>query len=473
MTSGYSRDNLPASILSKPTHILEEGILAASTAISKGLSQDEATFACLQRIKSLEGRLKPSKAPSRVVPEHVLAVLKAKVQEPEVQQSIHRSIQREFLGKNALPINQQRNLVSADFNQKNQLVLTFDTGEQILTKSVETDGDINQAVTVAVNPVFDYIRFNTQLFEDIPHEEGLIFYDSKDYCLAYYNEDSNVKVSLSREQMVRVYNNNPFVIQDGKAVHINGAFQGWPTIDFTIASSKADTESTIGICTGTIDAYDYGYVCISGNVNGLNTSMYSPGTILYISESTAGDLTSVPIMQPNYNVEVATVLNQDSTNGAILVRVDKKPWYPSLELVHPATIVLPTVPTVFKPSTTLYNDGFIYSSTTGEIEFLVSSSYSTAMQFNALPSASNKYMNFYIEISQGNGWEPLLYSGRRHELINNYSEQVVFSSNEYFKIGTKLRIQLWADATVSLITSNLIGTAPGTVKLPAFRMNIA
>jgi len=473
MTSVYSRDNLPASILSKPAHILEEGILAATTAISKGLSQDEATFACLQRIKSLEGRLKPAVVPSRKVPEHVMAVLKAKVQEPEVQQSIQRSIQREFLGKNALPVNQQRTLVSADFNQKNQLVLTFDTGEQIITKAVDTDGDISQQVTVAVNPVFDYVRFNTDLNADIPHEEGLLFYDKVDHCLAYYNEHSNVKVSLSREQMVRVYNNNPFIILDGKAVHINGAFQGWPTIDFTIASSKADTESTIGICTGTIDAYDYGYVCISGNVNGLNTSMYPPGTVLYISESTAGDLTSTPIMQPNYNVEVATVLNQDAINGAILVRVDKKPWYPSLELVHPATLALPTVPTIFKPSTTLYNDGFTYSSTTGEIEFLVSSSYGISMQFNALPSASNKYINFYFEMNTGTGWTPMLYSGRRHELINNYSAQILFSDNEYFRIGTKLRIQLWADATVNLITSDLVGTAPGTVKLPAFRMNIA
>jgi len=307
----------------------------------------------------------------------------------------------------------------------------------------------------------------------IPHEEGLIFYDSKDHCLAYYNEDSNVKVSLSREQMVRVYNNNSFSIPDGKAVHINGAISGWPTIDLTIASSKSDTESTIGICTGTIDAYDYGYVCVSGNVNGINTSMYLPGTILYISGTTAGELTSTPVLQPNFNVEVATVLVSDAFIGSILVRVSKKPWYPSLELVHPATLALPTVPTVFKPSTTLYNDGFIYSSTTGEIEFLVSSSYSTAMQFNALPSASNKYMNFYVELNQGVGWAPLLYSGRRHELINNYSEQVVFSSNEYFKVGTRLRIQLWADATVTLVTSDLAGTTPGTVKLPAFRLNIA
>jgi len=465
----WTKDNLPASALNKPSHILEEALLAANTALSKGLSSDEATFVCLQKIKSLEGRLKPSVAPSRFVPEHVQQLLKAKVQEPLVQSSI----QRQFLGKNAFPIDTTRNLVNAEFNQKNQLVLTFDTGEVIITRAVETDGDINQAVTVAVNPVFDYLRFNTDLNADIPHEEGLMFYDKVDHCLVYYNEDSNVKVSLSREQMVRVYNDNPFSILDGKAVHIQGAYLGWPTIDLTRSDSKADTESTIGICTGTIDAYDYGYICISGNVNGINTSAYPPGTVLYISGTTAGDLTSTPLLQPNYNVEVATVLVQDALLGSILVRIDKKPWYPSLELVHPTSLVLPTVPTVFKPSSTLYNDGFTYDSASGEITFNTSSSYGISMQFNALPNASNKYMNFYFEMNPGSGWVPMLYSGRRHELINNYSAQILFSDNEYFTIGTKVRLQLWADATVTLVTSDLIGTTPGTVKLPAFRMNIA
>lgn len=319
--------------------------------------------------------------------------------------------------------------------------------------------------------VHDRIQFLTDL-PDPSHSEGLIFYDQNDHCLAYYNEDSNVKVSLSREQMVRVYNNNAFAISDGLACYINGATGGWPTIGLTIASSKLQTESTIGICTGRMEAYDYGYICISGNVNGIDTSAYPPGTILYIS-GTAGALTSVPALQPNYNVEVATVLVQNATVGSLLVRVDKKNWFPSLQLVHLTNTVLPTVPTVFKPSITQYNDGFIYSSVTGEIEFTQSASYSMSMQINALPSASNKSMYFYLEKNTGAGWVPDRYSARLHELINNYAEQVVFTDSEYFAVGTKIRLVIWGMATVTLLSTDLPGTTAGTVTLPAFRLNIA
>jgi len=320
--------------------------------------------------------------------------------------------------------------------------------------------------------VHDKLQFLVDLTDPL-HSEGLLFYDKNDHCLAYYNEDENVKVSLSREQMVRVFNDHPTAVPDGKACYIDGAIEGWPTIGLTVSSSKTQTESTIGICTGRIEAYDYGYICISGNVNGIDTSDYPPGTVLYISSTTPGELTHIPVLQPNYNVEVATVLTQSSTTGSLLVRVDKKDWFPSLRVLQTTTTILPTVPTVFKPQVTEYNDGFTYSSASGEIEFTQSGSYSLSMQLNALPSASNKTMYFYIEKNTGSGWVIERYSARVHELINNYAEQVVSTDSEYFAIGTNIRLVLWSMATVTLLSTDLPGTTAGTVTLPAFRLNIA
>lgn len=320
--------------------------------------------------------------------------------------------------------------------------------------------------------VHDKIQFLTDLADPL-HSEGLIFYDKNDHCLAYYNEDENVKVSLSREQMVRVYNDHPTAVPDGKVCYIDGAIGGWPTIGLTVSSSRSQSESTIGICTGRIEAYDYGYICISGNVNGINTSAYPPGTVLYISDTTPGEVTSTPVLQPNFNVEVATVMTQSATTGSLLVRVDKKNWFPSLRLLQLTNSVLPTVPTVFKPQVTQYNEGFNYSSSTGEIEFIQSGSYSLSMQLNALPSASNKSMYFYVEKNTGSGWVIDRYSARAHELINNYAAQVVSTDSEYFATGTKIRVYLWSMATVTLLSSDLPGTVAGTATLPGFRLNIA
>lgn len=51
--------------------------------------------------------------------------------------------------------------------------------------------------------VYDKIQFLVDL-NDPSHKEGLLFYDKNDHCLAYYNDDSNVKVSLSRVQLLEL-----------------------------------------------------------------------------------------------------------------------------------------------------------------------------------------------------------------------------------------------------------------------------
>ena len=139
----WIKEQLPVSVQNKPEHILKAGLIAANTALSKGLTAEEATFACLSTIKRLEKASSPVKAP-RKIPEHVQQLLKQQVQEPEIKKNIDRA----FLGKNALPITSDRVLVSADFNSSNQLVLTFDTGETLTTKAVVTEENIQQYLSV-------------------------------------------------------------------------------------------------------------------------------------------------------------------------------------------------------------------------------------------------------------------------------------------------------------------------------------
>ena len=51
------------------------------------------------------------------------------------------------------------------------------------------------------------VHYKLQFLVDLndpSHKEGLLFYDKNDHCLAYFNEDSNVKVSLSRVQLLEL-----------------------------------------------------------------------------------------------------------------------------------------------------------------------------------------------------------------------------------------------------------------------------
>lgn len=105
---------------------------------------------------------------------------------------------------------------------------------------------------------------------------------------------------------------------------------------------------------------------------------------------------------------------------------------------------------------------------------LQSSSYGISILFNALPSASNKSLYFFAEEKKAGGsWQIVKYSARKLELINAQETQLTITSARYYAVGTKIRFNIYGDATVTLKTTDLPGTIPGTVTLPAFRVLFA
>lgn len=148
----WTKKDLPINLQQKPDHIISVGLTAANTALLKGLSTDEATFACTQAIKQLERASKPAAEP-RKIPEHVKQLLVKQVYQPDAAKSIHKA----FLGDNALPVDQDRVVVNAEFNDKNQLVILFDTGEKITTKPLDVTQNIEQYLTVTAgfSPLID------------------------------------------------------------------------------------------------------------------------------------------------------------------------------------------------------------------------------------------------------------------------------------------------------------------------------
>lgn len=354
-----------------------------------------------------------------------------------------------------------------------EFLFRSETGEVAVEYDDGTAVEFNLADAVTHHlAVIDYLQFADNAPEP-SHSEGMVFYDYLDHSLAYYNEEADVKVNIGREQLVRVYNNTASTLLNGKLVYISGANTGWPTAALAKANSKPTSESTIGMVTANIEPNSYGYVCVSGIVNDIDTSAYSAGDMVYLSADTSGEFTKVAPLQPNYLVAVGTVLFA-AASGKMFVHVDRKDWHPNLELLETtATVTLPTIPTVFKPSTTVRNEGFIYSSVTGEIEILNSESYGVTITLNAEPNASNKYIYFYSEEFNGASWVINRYSARKLRLENQAQEQVVISANRYFPVGYKLRLNIWGDATVTLKSADLPGTTAGTATLPAFRLQIA
>jgi hypothetical protein len=145
---------LPDVIANKSLQAKKVFLDSYTSAISKGLTENESMFAGIAAVTNLEKSTRKALEPLKPkVPAHLSAVLQKRSQgyseqlpEPDEKP---QHIKQAFLGKNALVPDPERSLVSADFNAKNQLVLQFDTGEKITTKPINVDETIESYVSIS------------------------------------------------------------------------------------------------------------------------------------------------------------------------------------------------------------------------------------------------------------------------------------------------------------------------------------
>lgn len=210
------------------------------------------------------------------------------------------------------------------------LAMTDETGSGSL---VFANGPVLSGPTIdGANP---YVNFTPTAAPT--YSEGRVFYDSTDNTLCYYNDNSQMKVNIGQEQIVRVRNQTGSTIPDGTVVYVNGATGNTPTISLAIATSFT-TADIIGVTTTSITNNGFGYVTISGLVNGLNTSAFTEGQAVFLSPTVAGGYTATEPVAPNYSVQVGVILRANPSNGTLLVSIQMI----STEVSHIVGTVLTT-----------------------------------------------------------------------------------------------------------------------------------
>jgi hypothetical protein len=128
--------------------------------------------------------------------------------------------------------------------------------------------------------------------------------------------NANVTLQIGQEEHIRARNNTGVQINDGQVVYINDAQGNNPTIALANADSVTTSE-VVGIATENIAHNGTGFVTTFGVVNGINTSGYNDGDILYLS-ATNGTITNVIPSPPHNVVKVGIALNS-TNNGKIFV----------------------------------------------------------------------------------------------------------------------------------------------------------
>jgi hypothetical protein len=200
--------------------------------------------------------------------------------------------------------------------------IDVDTGTMYINK----DGLVNWS-EFSSNP-FDYIHFNTGT--TATYNGGDLFWVDSENALSYkpYTLNNDVTVNIGQESLIRVYNDLGYQINNGQVLHITGSTGGIPTVALANAS-KLGTVFTVGlaqtsgVATHDIPSGQYGFMTNFGVVRDLNTSAFTAGQEVFLSDTIDGALTNDP-NDIAYTSRVSTVgycLESNATTGKILVQI--------------------------------------------------------------------------------------------------------------------------------------------------------
>lgn len=327
----WSADNTTPAIQSKSLELRELFAKVANASLDKGFSKEESIFAGMGAVKIHERKNAPVKAKTPKTPSHVESLrsysnpfeVVSKVAEPK------DFVKSAVLGKSALPSNQERTLVNADFNPMNQLVLTFDTGEKIVTSSPNIEQKIEQYLNITssngsasgsglTNPV-NYIEFNQDA--NLVADVGQLTWNDVDGTLDLSLKGGNVTLQIGQEQVVRFVNHTDLDFTELQVVRILGAQGNRLSASLAQADSESNSSTAFAIVTESILKNQQGYATTNGLVRNVNTSNFSEGSVLYLSPFIAGGITDILPDAPNRVVRVGYCVRSHAIIGSIFVNI--------------------------------------------------------------------------------------------------------------------------------------------------------
>lgn len=152
-------------------------------------------------------------------------------------------------------------------------------------------------------------------------------------------------------------NKTGVTIRKGQLCGYAGVSNGTMDLRLFIANDTQPAYSVLGIASADIPDKQSGYLIYYGTVDGVDTSAWPVGTVLFASDTTPGALTNVPPVPPAFRVVVGSVLTQ-AVNGSIFVRIypQLRPSYGSFNSLVAQDTTAGTPATIKFESTSIAKD---------------------------------------------------------------------------------------------------------------------
>jgi len=170
-----------------------------------------------------------------------------------------------------------------------------------------------------INNVSDIDFNSSSTSQTHEYKEGRMYYNKDLKRMIYYNDISDVAISLGSERVIRVKNETGNTIPNGTVVYPTGSTGDITTIE---KANCVDYEKSrlVGITTTEILDGEEGEVTKAGCVNDIDTSSFTKGDLLYLS-SVDGEITNVLPNGESYITTLGVCEVSDPVNGSIVVDI--------------------------------------------------------------------------------------------------------------------------------------------------------
>lgn len=160
------------------------------------------------------------------------------------------------------------------------------------------------------------------------YQEGRIFYDPDHNAVSSYCDVVGVTINFGFEFLIRVWNGTGATIPNGAAVRTDGVDAVTKQANAVLAQADTFSNSIVaGLATHDIPNNTIGYICNHGGVHDFDTSGYTVGASLYLSDTVAGSFTE---NAPAIRTKIGDVRVSNVLTGTVFVEIQNAIVIPTL-----------------------------------------------------------------------------------------------------------------------------------------------
>ena len=180
----------------------------------------------------------------------------------------------------------------------------------------------NQTPSVDRITLAEYAEFDTGYTPTESEPQGSLYWNDKERTLSLVT--NGVTIEMGQKLEIECRNNTGSTIARGVPVYASGTIgnSGRITVAPMIADGTIDAKYIVGVTDEQILNGEDGKVVKVGKIRKIDTSAYSEGDVLYVSETSAGAWTDTKPEYPDISLPIAFVVTDSAQVGEIFVRVE-------------------------------------------------------------------------------------------------------------------------------------------------------